>query len=224
MNYHAIIVAGGNGKRMQTTVPKQFLLLNQEPVLMHTIRAFANSTFRPTIILVLAENDFDTWAGLCKTYQFGIEHQIVAGGSERFYSVLKGLAAVETESIVAIHDAVRPLVSQELIDKAYQIAQENGNAIPGVVPSDSLRLRNGNSSKIINRDEVRLIQTPQVFRSEQLKKAYQQAYSTRFTDDASVVEAAGFEINLIEGERSNIKITYPQDIILANQFLAKQDN
>jgi 2-C-methyl-D-erythritol 4-phosphate cytidylyltransferase len=219
MKYYAIIVAGGSGKRMQNVLAKQFLLLKDKPVLMHTISAFHNSNFNPEIILVLNKDLHQQWDELCFKYNFNIHHLVINGGEQRFYSVRNGLMAINGEGIVAIHDAVRPLVSSKLIANTYKEAEIKGNAIPCLNPSDSVRRIKGNESKILNRDELVLVQTPQTFEISQLRKAYQQHYKSKFTDDASVVEKAGFKINLIEGDRNNLKITYPEDLELANLLL-----
>lgn len=219
MKYYAIIVAGGVGKRMQNSVAKQFLLLKDKPILMHTLSAFHQSTFKPEIILVLEESSHRYWEELCFAHNFAVPHLLVRGGDQRFHSVRNGLMAIKGDGIVAIHDAVRPLVSQSLIEKTYELAEENGNAVACIKPSDSMRKIKGNDSKIINRDELVMIQTPQTFEITQLRKAYQQHYKTKFTDDASVVEKAGFKIHLVAGERNNFKITYPEDLELANYLM-----
>lgn len=220
MKYYAIIVGGGSGKRMQNSVAKQFLLLKDKPVLMHTISAFHNSIFNPQIILVLNTDLHQQWEELCFKHNFNIPHLIIRGGEQRFHSVRNGLMAIKDDGIVAIHDAVRPIVSNKLITNAYEVAEQKGNAVTCIKPSDSVRKVKDKESKIINRDELVLIQTPQTFEISQLRTAYQQHYKPKFTDDASVVEKAGFKINLIEGERNNIKITYPEDLELAG-FLLK---
>ncbi len=220
MKFYAIIVAGGSGKRMQTVIAKQFLLLNNKPVMMHTLQAFYLSEIQPEIILVLSKDDHDYWKDLCFKFNFDIPHTLVEGGKERFHSVRNGLMSIKEDGVVAIHDAVRPIVSSNLITQTFQNALETGNAIPCIKPSDSVRKLLDNGSKIINRDKLALIQTPQTFDLGQLRIAYQQRFSSKFTDDASVVEAAGFPINLVEGSRNNIKITYPEDLELAS-FLLK---
>ena len=220
MKYYAIIVGGGSGTRMQNTIAKQFLLLKGQPVLMHTITAFASSSFHPEIIIVLNPSLQQYWKDLCTTYNFNIPHLLIDGGEQRFHSVRNGLMAIKEEGIVAIHDAVRPLVSMNLIEKTYQIAETQRNAVTCIKPTDSIRkLKSATESVIVNRDEFVLIQTPQTFEINQLRTAYQQGYQSKFTDDASVVEEAGFNINLIEGERNNIKITYPEDLELANLLI-----
>ncbi|RZK81082.1 MAG: 2-C-methyl-D-erythritol 4-phosphate cytidylyltransferase [Pedobacter sp.] len=222
MKFYAIIVAGGCGKRMQSAVAKQFLLLNEKPVMMHTLQAFYLSEIQPELILVLAKAEHEYWKDLCYKYNFDIPHTLVEGGDERFHSVRNGLMSIKEDGIVAIHDAVRPVVNGSLITQTYKTALEAGNAIPCIKPSDSVRELQDTSSKILNRDKLVLIQTPQTFDLGQLRIAYQQSFSTKFTDDASVVEAAGYPINLVEGNRNNIKITYPEDLELAS-FLLKNN-
>ena len=220
MKHYAIIVAGGSGTRMQTAIAKQFLLLQHKPVLMHTIAAFSSSAYKPEIILVLHPDLHQYWSELCLQYNFDIPHLIIAGGEQRFHSVRNGLLAIKYDGLVAIHDAVRPLVSANLINLAYEVAQELGNAITCIKPSDSVRRVLSNAtSEIVNRDDLVFIQTPQTFQLSQLRKAYQQHYDKTFTDDASVVESAGFAVNLIPGERNNLKITYPEDLELANLLI-----
>lgn len=222
MKYYAIIVAGGKGNRMNQTLAKQFLELNGKPILMHTLEAFHQCELHPEILLVLSQDQHHFWEELCLSHNFNIPHQVIAGGQERFDSVKNGLKNIQEESIIAIHDAVRPLVTAELILASYQMAAEKGNAIAAIQPVDSVRIKKeGKDSEALNRTELYLIQTPQTFQSNQLKEAYLQPYRNEFTDDASVVEMAGIGINLLPGERSNIKITYAQDLDLA-AFLIKR--
>jgi len=216
---YAIIVAGGSGSRMQSSVPKQFLLIGSEPVLMHTIWSFSKSQYNPQIILVLPRDFHSYWQDLCGKYKFQIPHQIVNGGETRFHSVKNGLTLVAESSIVAIHDAVRPLTSVDIIDNAYNHANEHGNAVVAVKSRDSIRQLRNNKSTSLVRDEIYMVQTPQTFRSAQLKKAYEQDYNAKFTDDASVVEETGIAINLVEGDYKNIKITFPEDIAIAELLL-----
>lgn len=220
MKYYAIIVGGGSGKRMQNSIPKHFLLLKNKPILMHTISVFATSIFQPEIIIVLHSDLHQYWKDLCIKYNFNIPHVLINGGEQRFHSVRNGLISIKEDGIVAIHDAVRPLVSTKLISRLFEEAANNGNAIAAIKPSDSIRqVISENESKVVNREELVLIQTPQTFKIEQLRLSYQQPYQIKFTDDASVVEEGGFKINLIEGERNNIKITYPEDLELANLLI-----
>ncbi|WP_406826631.1 2-C-methyl-D-erythritol 4-phosphate cytidylyltransferase [Pedobacter sp. KACC 23697] len=219
MKHYAIIVAGGSGNRMQTETPKQFLLLKNLPVLMHTIKAFAASTTQPKILLVLNKDQQAYWARLCKEFNFHITHQVIDGGTERFYSVKNAVYAIEEDSYVAIHDAVRPLVSKKLIDSCFSEAAKQGNVIAAVQSSDSVRLLQNKKTSALKRDQIYLVQTPQTFTLNILKEAYNQEFASHFTDDASVVESIGYEINIIEGERGNIKLTYPIDLELAELLL-----
>ena len=218
MNY-AIIVAGGSGSRMKADLPKQFLLINGLPVLMHTLNAFYKSSVKPEILLVLNSGFHQYWKELCEEYDFKVPHRVIAGGAQRFDSVKNALSLVVQSSLVAVHDAVRPVVSDELIARCFKEAETNGASIPVTASRDSLRRKFGNSSIAINRDEILIVQTPQVFKSEVLCEAYGQLYNSEFTDDASVVEKAGFEISLVEGDFKNIKITYPEDLKMASLFL-----
>lgn len=223
MKYYAIIVAGGKGNRMNLAVAKQFLELDGKPILMHTLEAFHQCVLNPVIILVLNIHQHLFWEELCTKHDFKVPHQIIKGGQERFDSVRNGLKIIKGKAVVAIHDAVRPLITAEVILKSYQMAEEKGNAITAIQPVDSVRIkREGQDSEALNRDELYLIQTPQTFQVEQLKKAYLQPYRNEFTDDASVVERAGFTIHLLQGERDNIKITYAQDLELASFLLNKK--
>ncbi|WP_316799338.1 2-C-methyl-D-erythritol 4-phosphate cytidylyltransferase [Pedobacter frigidisoli] len=221
MKYYAIIVAGGSGNRMQTETPKQFLLLKNLPVLMHTIRAFAQSNTQPKILLVLSAEQQGYWRRLCEEFNFHVPHEVIDGGSERFYSVKNAVDVIPGAGFVAIHDAVRPLVSKELIDSCFVQAELKGNVIAAVQSSDSVRLWSEGKTASLKRDEIYLVQTPQTFSSDVLRRAYTQTFTSHFTDDASVVEAIGEEINIIEGERSNIKITFPIDLAFAELLLKK---
>jgi 2-C-methyl-D-erythritol 4-phosphate cytidylyltransferase len=221
--YYAIIVAGGSGSRMQSAVPKQFLLLAGMPVLMHTLKAFKQSRFTPSLILVLPIDYHDYWKQLCIDYNFDLPHQLVIGGETRFHSVKNGLNLIheETDAVAAVHDAVRPLTDIEIIDHAYAYAAENGNAVVAVKSRDSVRQVKNKQSMSLLRDEIYLVQTPQTFKINLLKKAYLQPFDPAFTDDASVVEKTGVAIMITEGNYRNIKITFPEDIAIA-ELLLKQ--
>jgi 2-C-methyl-D-erythritol 4-phosphate cytidylyltransferase len=219
MKYYAIIVAGGSGNRMQTETPKQFLLLKNLPVLMHTIKAFAQSDTQPKILLVLSKDQQGYWTRLCEEFNFHIPHEVIDGGKERFHSVKNAIRTIEEDSFVAIHDAVRPLISKSLIDNCFKAAEAHGNVIAAVQSSDSVRMLRNEKSSALKRDEIYLVQTPQTFSVSVLKEAYHQDFADHFTDDASVVESIGYGINIIEGERGNIKITYPIDLELAELLL-----
>lgn len=220
MKFFAVIVAGGSGTRMNAQLPKQFMLLAGKPVMMHTIAAFASSPQKPEIVVVLNKQYFDVWKQLCEEHQFSTPHTLVAGGRARFHSVKKALDIIENNAVIAIHDAVRPLISTEIISKAYEKAFADGNAVAAVPSKDSVRLLKANGvSQNVNRSEVFLVQTPQTFQSTILKKAYEQDYSEEFTDDASVAERFGVQINLLPGDPDNLKITFPSDLKIAELIL-----
>lgn len=218
MTKYAIIVAGGKGTRMKSGVPKQFLLLNGKPVLFHTLECFHHFDPLLKIILVLPRKHFSQWKKLCARYNFFLPHSIVAGGRERFFSIKNGLNLIEEKSIVAIHDGVRPLVSKKTIKSCFDTASRKGNAVPVISVTESLRQKKKKGSIRVNRDDFFIVQTPQCFDSEILKKAYGHKYSKEFTDDASVVEKYGKKIFLTEGNLENIKITSPADLKVA-EFL-----
>ena len=223
-NYYAILVAGGSGSRMQSMVAKQFLLLNGKPVIMHTIEAFSRCGLSPKILVVLNKHQRFYWAELCNIHHFKIKHTVIEGGEQRFHSVKNGLDAITEAGIVAIHDAVRPLVSPELISSSYHEAERKGNCVVAVKPTDSIRKLTANQGSIaLNRDDYALVQTPQTFDVGTLKKCYEVPYSSEFTDDAAVAEHSGIKINLIEGQRENFKITYPEDLEIASILLKKRE-
>ena len=224
MPNYAIIVAGGKGERMGQQLPKQFLELAGKPILMHTIEKFYNAFPELKIILALPENQFDYWEELCYKYGFTkIPHQIVAGGKTRFDSVKNALKLITENGIVAIHDGVRPLVSATTIKNCFKQAEQSGIAIPVVDVVDSLRFvsKQDNTNKAVARSCYKSVQTPQCFTSEIILKAYQQAFDETFTDDASVVEKLGYQINLVEGNIENIKITTVIDIALVEVLISK---
>lgn len=216
---YAIIVAGGTGKRMGSEIPKQFLEINGLPVLMHTLHSFYD--FDPTIkiVVVLPSNQVDYWRELCLTHKFDIKHHITTGGESRFESVKNGLSIVDTPALIGIHDGVRPFVSAETLRRCYHHAEALGNAIPVLDAFESVRVVDEGNSKALDRSTIKLVQTPQVFTSEVLLKAYEQAYTPLFTDDASVVESNGSTIHLVAGNRENIKITTPFDLLLGELFI-----
>lgn len=220
MSKTVIIVAGGSGKRMHSEVPKQFLLLKGMPVLMRTISAF--QLFDPDleIILVLPEKHLPYWESLCRQHAFNLMIKLAKGGKTRFESVNNGLQLVAPDSeLIAIHDGVRPLVSQGTIRTCFDTAAVMGNAVPVIEIPDSIRFLDGQKNASVNRSDYRIVQTPQVFRSEQLKKAYGMAQQKDYADDASVVEAAGHSIYLVPGNPENIKITSPPDLLKAEALL-----
>jgi len=214
----AVIVAGGTGTRMGADIPKQFLLLHEQPILHHAISAFTNAFTDIAIVVVLPAPYLSEGKKIAEQFN---THTVtcIEGGSTRFYSVKNGLTLVPPHSIVFVHDAVRCLLTKELIYACYNQALLKGSAIPAVVATDSIRVINGNSSRTADRNNIRLIQTPQTFRSELLLEAFSQVYQDIFTDEATVVEALGKEVFLIEGDYNNIKITRPLDLVLAEKIL-----
>jgi 2-C-methyl-D-erythritol 4-phosphate cytidylyltransferase len=220
MDLYVVIVAGGSGKRMGMDTPKQFLELAGRPVLMHTIERFRQFNESIEIITVLPENQLRFWCELQKKYSFDVPNTLVMGGSKRYFSVKHGLEFVTSPGLVAIHDGVRPLVRLETIKRCFETAEKLGNAIPVTNPADSLRIETGTGNSSINRMLVKQVQTPQVFDVTMIKKAYMQDFDPSFTDDASVLEKTGEKINLVEGNRENIKITNPEDLFIAQTLLS----
>jgi len=221
---YIIIVAGGKGARMGAEIPKQFLILNGKPVLMHTIESFYNYDKSIKIILVLPEEQQDYWKQLCEKFNFKINHQIIFGGETRFHSVKNGLDTITEGSVlIGIHDGVRPLVSLDVISRCYDTAAEKDVAFPVIPVLETLRKKTKKGSITVNRADYYLVQTPQVFNSEIIKKAYLQDFSDTFTDDVSVVEALNeYPVYEVEGSRENIKITTPIDLIIAEKLETKK--
>lgn len=219
MDLYALIVAGGSGKRMGIDTPKQFLELAGKPVLMHTIERFLKFNSSIEIIAVLPENQLRFWNELLKKYSFDIPHTLVKGGKHRFISVKNGLEFVNGPGLVAIHDGVRPLVSSETLKRCFEAAEKYGNAIPVISPSESIRIVTDEGTEPINRAKIKIVQTPQVFDIDAIKNAYKQDYDPFFLDDATVLEKTGVKINLVEGNRENIKITNPEDLFIAQTLL-----
>ncbi len=215
MHKSIIIVAGGSGRRLESPVPKQFLNLAGIPMLMRTISLFHHFDPALDIIVVLPGQQLETWRDLCLKYNFTVEHRQITGGETRFHSVSNGFSLVEKDSLTGVHDGVRPMVSFETIQRCYENAEVHGNAVPAVRLHESVREVTEKGSRIIDRENIRLIQTPQVFRYHQLDEAYHQPYRPSFTDDASVVESAGYEIKIVEGNQENIKVTTRFDLDLA---------
>ena len=216
MKKYILIVAGGKGLRMGADIPKQFLPIGGKPVLMRTIETFYKYDSSIDMILVLPVEQQDYWKSLCKEYAFSIPHRIVNGGNSRFHSVKNGLALVEGEGLVGVHDGVRPFVSQEVIGRCFSEAKKKKAVIPVVGMVETVRHLLGTGSDTVDRDAYKLVQTPQVFSISLLKEAYKQEYTPEFTDDASVVETMGASVSLVEGNRENIKLTTPFDLIVAN--------
>ncbi|MEO5584000.1 MAG: 2-C-methyl-D-erythritol 4-phosphate cytidylyltransferase [Flavobacteriales bacterium] len=222
MKRSTIIVAGGSGKRMGAAVPKQFLLMAGKPILCHTIEAFHRFSPAMQIIVVLPKEQIESWRTLCTGHGFTIEHVVVSGGEERFHSVGEGLKEVEHDGLLAVHDGVRPLVSVELIDRCFAAAEAHGAAIPVLPVSSSVRELVGEGSRAVERSRLRVVQTPQCFRVELLRKAFELPYDPAFTDEATLVERIGLAVHLVEGEERNIKVTTPTDLVLAKILLEEE--
>lgn len=215
MKKYAIIVAGGKGLRMGTEVPKQFLPIGGKPVLMRTLEAFHAYDAAMDLIVVLPVDQQAYWDGLCHDRGFAVPHRVADGGATRFHSVRNGLALVGDDGLVAVHDGVRPFVAREVIEACFCEADLRGAVVPVTDVVETVRRVTPEGSVTVNRADYKLVQTPQVFRTALLKRAYRQPYSERFTDDASVVEAMGVSVALVPGNRENIKITTPFDIRVA---------
>ena len=215
MKKYIIIVAGGKGLRMGGDIPKQFLPVCGKPVLMRTLEAFHAYDASMRLILVLPVSQQAYWKQLCEEYQFDLVHEIANGGETRFHSVKNGLALVKEDGLVGVHDGVRPFVSQEVIARCYEEAVSLKAVIPVIGVVETVRHLMGEGSETVPRDQYKLVQTPQVFDVTLLRRAYQQEYTDLFTDDASVVEALGEKVYLVEGNRENIKLTTPFDLKLA---------
>jgi 2-C-methyl-D-erythritol 4-phosphate cytidylyltransferase len=216
---YALIVAGGKGTRIKSKIPKQFIDLAGKPVLMHTIQAFLSYSPTLQLILVLPVDDFETWRRLCDQHQFHPPVILQSGGDTRFQSVKNGLAKIDGEGLVAIHDGVRPLVSPDIIGASFRLAAVHQSAVAAVRLKESIRITDQDNTKAVDRSRFRLIQTPQTFVVSVIKKAYEQKEDPGFTDDASVAERQGLVISLFEGSYENIKITTPDDLLVAGALL-----
>ncbi|MBU3714452.1 MAG: 2-C-methyl-D-erythritol 4-phosphate cytidylyltransferase [Ferruginibacter sp.] len=224
MKKYAVIVAGGSGSRMKSDTPKQFMLLKGKPVLYQTIKSFLEAFQDLNIILVLPERHIEEGKGIAGQYFPDAQIQCTIGGDSRFDSVKNGLKLTDPESIVFVHDAVRCMVTPKLIRRCHDAAMEKGSAVPAVCSKDSIRIADDTKNHSIDRSIVRLIQTPQVFFAKDLIPAFNQPYSEIFTDEASVAEAFGLMIHLVEGEESNIKITHPVDLAIAEFLMGNDDS
>ena len=213
MQIVALLVAGGKGERMNADIPKQFLLLNGTPILMHTLKQFSHFE---EIVLVLPPSQFKYWQELCNTYNFRQKHTLVAGGITRFHSVKNGLEKIADNTIVAIHDGVRPLISTSLINDLVSETKSGIGVIPIIPIKDSIRKVEGENSVHVDRSNLFGVQTPQCFLSTDIQKAYTQDFSNTFTDDASVFEENGGKINTLLGEEKNLKITTQEDLNIAS--------
>ena len=219
---YAILVAGGKGTRIKSVVPKQFLLLGGKPILLHTIEAFYRYSEKIIVIVVLPEDDFDKWNSIIHDFQFTRPVILQQGGDSRFQSVKKGLEKIEGDGLVAIHDGVRPLVNTAIINTSFRMAALHKSAVASVALKESIRMKNGDETKAMDRSMFRLIQTPQTFDVAMIKEAYQINEDSTLTDDASVAERSGQKISLFEGSYENIKITTAEDLITAEALMTKR--
>lgn len=222
MKKYAIIVAGGSGTRMGASLPKQFMLLKDKPVLYYSLKTFLDAYEDLQVILVLPVEYTDMGQEIIDAYFDKERIRITAGGDTRFQSVRNGLALVPEESIIFVHDGVRCLLTKELVQRCYRQAVETGTAIPAIPSKDSIRLINEAGNEAYDRNKVMLVQTPQTFHSKILIPAFQIDYKDKFTDEATVVEAFGMKVSLVEGEETNIKITRPVDLLIAEQLLQER--
>jgi 2-C-methyl-D-erythritol 4-phosphate cytidylyltransferase len=219
---YIVLVAGGKGSRMGGETPKQFYLVADKPLVMHTFDAFSLFFGKAEFLLVLPEMEIGRWKHLCVDYDFQVPHRIVEGGPTRYHSVKNALALVEDNGLVFIHDAVRPLVSEDVLLDCLQVARLHGSAIPVAPLTEALREVENGISRSVDRRKYRIVQTPQVFRSEILKKAYLQTYRDTFTDDAAVLESAGQPVHLTEGNPENIKVTRIGDLGYVEAILTRR--
>ncbi|MCU0356204.1 MAG: 2-C-methyl-D-erythritol 4-phosphate cytidylyltransferase [Cyclobacteriaceae bacterium] len=215
MKEYALIVAGGKGTRIKSKVPKQFLDLDGLPILIHTLNAFYEYSPEINIVLVLPEDDFAIWNELCELHNYRKPLILERGGETRFQSVRNGLAKIHDEGLVAIHDGVRPLVSKNIIAASFRLAAVHGSAVATVRLKDSIRMTDQDTTRAMDRSRFRIVQTPQTFRISLIKEAYQIKEDPSLTDDASVAEKSGHIISLFEGSYENIKITTPEDLVIA---------
>jgi len=220
---YALIVAGGKGTRIKTKLPKQFLELNNKPILLHTLEVFYRYSEKIRIVLVLPEDDFEIWNAICEKFGFNKPIILEKGGETRFQSVKNGLTRIEGPGLVAIHDGVRPLVSEDIIGASFRLAAVHKSAVAAVRLKDSIRVTDQDNTKAVDRSRFRLIQTPQTFDIDLIKQAYQIKEDVSLTDDASVAEKSGHVISLFEGSYENIKITTHEDLIIAEALLNSRD-
>ena len=223
MKKQVIIVAGGSGLRMGNVITKQFIEIAGKQILLRTLENFYSFDVEMDIVLVLPKHEIETWNLICKTFDCKIKHRVVEGGATRFDSVKNGLNLAMDNAVIAIHDGVRPFVSHKTINNCFEMAIQCGTAVPFVDIVDSIRIKTNNGNVAFDRSQIKAVQTPQVFQSEVLLKAYSQSYQNTFTDDASVVERL-FPISLVEGNKENIKITTPFDLQVAELILKNYEN
>lgn len=224
MKKYALIVAGGSGSRINAGMPKQFIVVGGKPLLMHTIRKFHDYDNNIESIVVLPGKQIEAWKCLCLEYSFNVTHRICTGGERRFDSVRNGLAEIDGNGIVFIHDGVRPFVSIETLARCFETASRSGNAVPVYPVTESLRKIESGKNVSVDRTKFFTVQTPQTFKVNLIKKAYHQDYSPLFTDDAAVLESTGKKINLVDGNPENIKITYPNDLIFSEILLRSRES
>jgi len=223
MEKYVVITAGGKGERMQSSVPKQLMDIAGKPMLLHVFERFLAYSAELRFVLVLPEAHHSEWESICHRYKLTTPHTLTGNGPTRFHSVKNGLKHVPHNALVAIHDGARPLVSVETISTAFFFAEKMGNAIPVISVNESVRIKDKALSTPISRDRVKLVQTPQCFRSTQIKKAYDISYQESFTDDATVLEASGERVYLTEGNIENIKVTTPSDRLIAEAMISKNN-
>jgi len=216
---YALLVAGGKGTRIKSSLPKQFIELVGKPILLHTIEAFISYSDNIKIILVLPEDDFPIWESICKKFNFSYPIVLQKGGETRFQSVKNGLGRIEGEGLVAIHDGVRPLISSDIIGASFRLAAAHQSAVAAVRLKESIRMTDQDNTKAMDRSKFRIIQTPQTFHLQLIKKAYEIKEDPNLTDDASVAEKAGHIISLFEGSYENIKITTSEDLVVAEALM-----
>jgi len=216
---YVLIVAGGRGSRFHSPMPKQFAMIKGKPLLIHTFEAFLSTDKLYHFVLVLPNSMVEHWKSLCKHHHFNNVHQIVSGGKSRHHSVQSALRIIPDDALIAIHDGVRPIVTHRLINRGFEIASKTGSAVPMIEIPETVRKVESESNKVINRKDLRLVQTPQFFHSKLIKQAYSQLNHADFSDDASVYENAGYKLTFFEGDRQNIKITYPNDLLIAEALL-----
>ncbi|MGE9515921.1 MAG: IspD/TarI family cytidylyltransferase [Solitalea-like symbiont of Acarus siro] len=222
--YYAIIVAGGKGLRLGSDIPKQFMLLNNKPILLYSIEAFSYSIYKPDLIIALSKEYQPYWLDLCKAHNITVRHSIINAGNNRSDTVRNAINYINNEhSIVAIHDGARPLINTSLIDKLYKTANETGTAVPVVDLVDAIAIKTKTKAHNIAKKDFWLVQTPQCFVGKDIKAAYNRCRDAIYDDDASLMEANGLSITRIKGERNNIKITYPNDIVIAKSLLESGD-
>lgn len=219
MDRSTILVAGGSGRRLGGPVPKQFQTVKGRPLLMWTIEAFHRFDAEMPLIVVLPQEHFDIWKALCLGHGFLVPHEVVAGGEQRWHSVKAGLAKVQGDGLVAVHDGVRPLVSPALIARCFEAAHQQAAAVPVVPVVPSIRETTADGSRALDRSRLLAVQTPQCFHTDLLRKAFEQPYDPTFTDEATLVERLGVRVALVEGEDNNIKVTTPMDMRMVELVL-----